>query len=232
MNYEQKFIEIPFGANDSELKGWEYTIPDGMEAIVKDGKVIVREKESKDEKIKKRIEQLIRLNTSGLEKTHLLTWLEKQKEKGRNITANLLEDGITGVQRELIEFLANNIDTSWVDVIKSADAYAQRIRSMFEKQKEQKPIDVKERPFQGIVVDKLKYIVPSWYDGAQKPAEWSEEDETFVKDAIEAVENYYSKGCGQEELVSWLKSLRPKPHWKPSEKQKELKPIPGVKKVF
>ena len=51
MNYEQKFIEIPFGANDSELKGWEYTIPDGMEAIVKDGKVIVREKESKDEKI-------------------------------------------------------------------------------------------------------------------------------------------------------------------------------------
>ena len=37
-------IEIPFGAKDSELKGWEYTIPEGMEAEIKDGKIIVREK--------------------------------------------------------------------------------------------------------------------------------------------------------------------------------------------
>ena len=74
-------------------------------------------------------------------KEEALAYLEKQKEKGRNITANLLEDGITGVQRELIEFLANNIDASWVDIIKSADAYTQRIRSMVEKQKEQKPVE-------------------------------------------------------------------------------------------
>lgn len=49
----------------------------------------------------------------------------------------------------------------------------------------------------------------------QKSTGWCKEDETFVKDAIEAVENYYSKGCGQEELVSWLKSLRlqPKKEW-------------------
>ena len=43
-------IEIPFGVFDSELKGWEYTIPEGMEAEIKDGKIIVREKESEDEK--------------------------------------------------------------------------------------------------------------------------------------------------------------------------------------
>ena len=48
-------IEIPFGAKDSELKGWEYTIPEGMEAVIKDGKIIVREKESEDEKIRKEI---------------------------------------------------------------------------------------------------------------------------------------------------------------------------------
>ena len=40
-----KEIEIPFGAKDSELKGWEYTIPEGMEAEIKDGKIVVREKE-------------------------------------------------------------------------------------------------------------------------------------------------------------------------------------------
>ena len=40
-----KEIEIPFGAKDSELKGWKYTIPEGMEAEIKDGKIVVREKE-------------------------------------------------------------------------------------------------------------------------------------------------------------------------------------------
>ena len=39
-----KEIEIPFGAKDSELKGWEYTIPEGMEAEIKDGKIVVKEK--------------------------------------------------------------------------------------------------------------------------------------------------------------------------------------------
>ena len=39
-----KEIEIPFGAKDSELKGWEYTIPEGMEAEIKDGKIVVRKK--------------------------------------------------------------------------------------------------------------------------------------------------------------------------------------------
>ena len=40
-----KEIEIPFGAKDSELCRREYTIPEGYEAEVKDGKVIVRKKE-------------------------------------------------------------------------------------------------------------------------------------------------------------------------------------------
>jgi len=37
-------IDIPFGAQDSELKGWEYTIPEGMFAEIKDGKIIVKQK--------------------------------------------------------------------------------------------------------------------------------------------------------------------------------------------
>ena len=32
-------IEIPFGAFDSELKGWEYTIPEGMKARIEGNKV-------------------------------------------------------------------------------------------------------------------------------------------------------------------------------------------------
>jgi len=41
----KEFIEIPFGAIDSELMEWEYQIPEGYEAQIKDGKVIVKKKE-------------------------------------------------------------------------------------------------------------------------------------------------------------------------------------------
>lgn len=58
-------IKGPFEVKDFELKKWEntipermefvveYTIPEGMEAIIKDGKVIVRVKESEDERMRK-----------------------------------------------------------------------------------------------------------------------------------------------------------------------------------
>lgn len=77
-------IEIPFGAKDSELKGWEYTIPEGMEAVIENGKVIVREKESQDEKIRKEIKQFI-LDTLGEisiddKENAWLVWLEKYKD--------------------------------------------------------------------------------------------------------------------------------------------------------
>lgn len=39
-----KRVDMPFNAKDYELKGWEYTIPEGMEAEIKNGKIIVREK--------------------------------------------------------------------------------------------------------------------------------------------------------------------------------------------
>ena len=53
MKQEKDFIEAQLGAKDSELGGFEYTIPQGYEAEIKDGKVIVRKAESEDEKIRK-----------------------------------------------------------------------------------------------------------------------------------------------------------------------------------
>ncbi len=50
--------------------------------------------------------------------------------------------------------------------------------------------------------------------GLQKAAEWSEEDEAFLKVAI-AICNRYS----HKDIADWLKSLRPS--WKPSEEQME-----------
>ena len=82
-------IEIPLGAKDSELKGWEYTIPEGMEAEIKDGKIIVREKESEDERIRKQLLNwfkdchwdAIDEDKTPLKREDIITWLEKQGEQ-------------------------------------------------------------------------------------------------------------------------------------------------------
>ena len=136
MDYEKK-IDIPFGAHDSELKGWEYTIPEGMEAIIKDGKVIVREKESEEERIRKELINFILYKAKGVS--------EEQEH-------------------------------SWVGYL--------------EKQKE------------------------------QKPAEWSEKDKLMRTVIIQTLERFGGRGTTGMQ-IDWLKSLRPQPHWKPSEEQME-----------
>ena len=70
--------------------------------------------------------------------------------------------------------------------------------------------------------------------GLQKPAEWSEEDEKMRQRIIRHIESEYQDWCkdkyGNSEIISdgkescreriaWLKSLRPQPHWKPSDEQ-------------
>ena len=58
-----------------------------------------------------------------------------------------------------------------------------------------------------------------WLDGRhveQRPAEWSEEDEMHLKNAILAAENEWGvDSC----TATWLKHLRPQPHWEPSGEQ-------------
>ena len=91
MEKQLKGIEIPFGAKDSELCGWEYTIPEGMEATIVDNKIVVQKKESEDERIIKAIKSAVLQLTDiylqekyGLKQSDCLAWLEKQGEKGAN----------------------------------------------------------------------------------------------------------------------------------------------------
>lgn len=88
----EKTIEIPFGAFDSELKGGEYTIPQGMRARIEGNKVILEPKESEDEKIRKNIitflDELFSLgkNTnfdkwSKSDCAEWIAWMEKQGEQ-------------------------------------------------------------------------------------------------------------------------------------------------------
>lgn len=55
----------------------------------------------------------------------------------------------------------------------------------------------------------------------QKPAEWSEEDERIICNLIRYFKCEEALRYSEEKTIAWLKSLRPKPYWKPSEEQIE-----------
>ena len=142
-----KEIEIPFGAKDSELKGWEYTIPEGMEAEIKDGKIVVREKESEDERILNGLIAAVKDQIScggefyfGMPLKDILAYLEKQKV-------------IAAIPDELVECYKNLCERGNREVALLINAINGN------EQKEQKP----EESFEEA---REKYQV-----------EWSEEDE-------------------------------------------------------
>lgn len=63
-----------------------------------------------------------------------------------------------------------------------------------------------------------------WLNKKQKPAEWSEEDKKMIDDIIYclprmAMGNIEMLPSVAEQYAQRLKSLRPQPHWKPSEEQ-------------
>lgn len=54
--------------------------------------------------------------------------------------------------------------------------------------------------------------------GEQKPVGWNEEDEKYINDILAIL----SGGRGyrsNRQIEDWLKSLKPQPHWKPTQKQ-------------
>lgn len=86
-----KEIEIPFGAFDSELQGFEYTIPDGYTAEIVDGKVIVKKEESEDERMRRKFIKALKeccLTYFDDEFTvqEAIDWLEKQAEQPNKVS--------------------------------------------------------------------------------------------------------------------------------------------------
>ena len=68
------------------------------------------------------------------------------------------------------------------------------------------------------ISEKVKEDTIAKYE--QKPAEWSEEDKEMLDAMVDIVANsLYEPLCPRDKMLDWLKSLRPQPHWKPSEEQ-------------
>lgn len=229
---ENKSIEIPFGAKDSELKGWEYTIPEGMEAEIKDGKIIVREKENEDERIRREI--ITYLSTADdkelIPYNSWIAWLEKQGEKKPVISDEAIREGVAHFG--ITQYQINNWLKKYIDIEKQGeknehakhpDMVANLKEYLANTPKEQLEKDwdeLKRWNNVGPTVEEFLY-------GKQNPA-WSKEDEKM----FEFWNLYYDHKVGDmpnkdvvenlEKFRDWLKSLKERYTWKPSEKQMEI----------
>lgn len=168
-------IERLFGAYDSELKGGEYTIPDGMDAEIKDGKIIVKERESEDEVIRKAILGLTYidgiepiLTKCSITAQDIRAYLEKQKNRGP------LTKEEEYILYRIIEFLEDETCPSeWISLLH--DIYC----LPYEKQKEQK--------------EHLHCVIPVLSDGCIKKAIeiYPEECDCKVNDVVKAIIKKY-----------------------------------------
>ena len=180
-------IEIPFGAKDSELKGWEYTIPEGMKARIEGNKVILEPKESEDEKIRNAIIAVIHLYYGEPledEAKEMIAWLEKQGEHIKFLRSIQIGDEITRNPDGVLVNLSQ--------LKRMAEQGSQNLANSAKTCKEE-----------------------------HNPA-WSEEDEHRITDTIYFLDTIKKHYASTEELCScieWLKSLKERYTWKPSDEQ-------------
>ena len=207
---QKDIIEIPFGAKDSELVGFEYTIPEGYKAEIKDGKVIVRKAENEDEKIRKWIINYLNnriLNSAIIDEKknclNAISWLEKQGEHanfrnkiqiGDKVTRN--EDGVL-VNLSQLNRVAKKDEKQGENNMGISEATKQKLEDNLHKALE------KETP------ESCNEFLDE--QGEQKPA-WSEEDETRLNNICRLL-------VGLPLYQFWLKSLRPRKQWKPSDRE-------------
>lgn len=147
---------------------------------------------------------------------------------------------------ELAESDGERIRIELIEFVKSCGGFKQEYIAWLEKQKSIEPIDLKTWKY---VVDAVlteregigQYIDNPWTkeiaeklqkrfgDIEHKPTEWSEEDEHRVKDTIyflETAKKHYASTVELDACIDWLKSLKQRHTWKPSET--EIKVLEGV----
>lgn len=231
------------------LQGREYTIPEGMEAVIENGKVILREKESEDERIRRCIcfaltdvnEQ--RFTDFGVTLKDCLAYLKKQKEQKFSIISAEESLGISPEEYNKI------VDECIYDEQKEqkpaewSDSFEENIRNLLhdkltwhsEDGSMSSTVFIDDKTLKDIINGIWFYVGKETLKYPNKEVnitEWSEED-SYKVDLIEhiigcsyrpdEIFKTNNKGISAYELCSWLKNrfTSPIPHWKPSEEQME-----------
>ena len=190
-------------------------------------------RESEDERIRKRIYGLIYHNDALLDKEELLAWLEKQKEQKLHLTVSgkevykICPRCKSRMIRDDSKVYTSMPPQYGYECPKCGETEFDTVKYDNPEMEEQKLAEWAElqsefRNINEAFEDGKKEVVgnPKKY-GLQKPAEWSEEDEVYLQDALWCVKQA-EKSCKDEEdkgacwsAERWLKSLRPS--WKPGE---------------
>lgn len=195
------FLEIPAGdvapaEEDGPLE--EDIFPESSES----------EEQPMDEKIRQYLIQMVNairaddFELSGLNKEEVLAYLEKQKEQK---PVKLNDDTEVGLDRAL-------------QIVKDAKG------NLYNYQSDDGIYECCH------AIQTLERILKSGIE--QRPAEWSEEDEKCIKDIIDCLKYLEMEDTERQyngdrnvnpkryaNMIAKLKSLRPQPHWKPSEEQ-------------
>lgn len=97
--------EIPFGAFDSELMHQEINIPEGFEAEIKGNKIILKNIESEDKRIRKEIIAFIKSVAYAKmdDVKRYVAWVEKQGE-----LVNFLSKGLDNAHKRIDELIQKN----------------------------------------------------------------------------------------------------------------------------
>ena len=190
METKKEYLEdLAFGAYDSEMQGWSYTIPEGFTAEIKDGQVIVKRAESEDEMIRKGLIDYLKAdmeyNPSQYPQFYdrAIAYLEKQKEQ--KPTEKQDYSGLTDFERAIHRgFLCAGVENVPVTIIKETaqDCLAHIKPAEWSEEDERK-------------LEKLSFLLTL----------------SEVGEIITPTE--------RTELGIFLRSRRPQPHWKPSEEQ-------------
>ena len=125
------------------------------------------------------------------------------------------------IRKEIIAFLTHYHTGQGNSV-----AYNNAWIAYLEKQKEQKPEQETWPNLSNCIRDCKNCTGKCFYRKEEyqehTPAEWSEEDERILKGIIGLIDHDQHYGVANNEMLTWLKSLRPQSHWKPSEEQMKV----------
>ena len=218
MDYEKKY---------TEALGWMQSVYPTMTGAVKeDAEHYFPElRESEDEKIKESLKHYLevrRCQTKDDEEyincNHILAWLEKQDKNIQVMCPTFTFDDILALQCCMETVKKVQEDKELYGQLQSLhnrlhDAY------WLGKQGQKKYIDdLTQQEAMDIAVAKC------FEQGGQKPAEWSEEDERNLQGVIDEIEANKNQApdydiTTYDRFLSWLKSLKERYTWKPSEEQ-------------
>ena len=205
MDYEKKQRLI---ALRDSMK--EYGYADGVEELES---IFPELTESEGEKIRKALVWHLKADvdfvSNGVTKAECLAYLEKQKEQKPRLIG---EDSVEKKARQMYE------NGQTIEVQKLA-GWSDTNELVFQ--------DIckhlKEEGYNGWIV-----LLNALHNGEFQPKqEWSEEDEKMRNALLEWLNpekggTKYSSYAQLAEWRNWLKSLRPQPHWKPSEDQMSM----------